>query len=122
MPEVIDKRLFEYIDGTSNKYWEVSLVYSQNAAPRYRYSVVTRWGKRTGNRWKDEGGTSKTLKTFSTQSAASRFMREKIRSKTRTGYVEVKHKKKKKPAPTKRKEPSMEEASLQRFSLMADDL
>ena len=65
-------RHFEFVEGTSNKFWEVSQ--SDN-------STTTRWG-RIGS-----SGQSKT-KTYPDQQAAADAMAKLIQEKTGEGYVE----------------------------------
>ena len=65
-------RYFEYIEGTSNKFWEVSQADN---------TMTTRWG-RIGS-----GGQSKT-KTFADSQAAANAMALLIEEKTEEGYVE----------------------------------
>lgn len=65
-------RYFEYVEGSSNKFWEVSQ--SGN-------TMNTRWG-RIGS-----AGQSKT-KTFADEQAAANVMADLIKKKTEEGYVE----------------------------------
>ena len=65
-------RYFEFVEGTSSKFWEVS----QSGA-----DMTTRWG-RIGT-----AGQSKT-KTFADQAAAARQVAKLIEEKTGEGYVE----------------------------------
>jgi DNA ligase 1 len=65
-------RYFEYAQGTSNKFWEVSQ--SGN-------NMTTRWG-RIGS-----AGQSKT-KTFADEQAAANATANLIKEKTDKGYVE----------------------------------
>jgi DNA ligase-1 len=65
-------RYFEFIQGNSSKFWEVSQ--SGNA-------MITRWG-RIGS-----AGQSKT-KTFADESTSVNAMTEIIRDKTAEGYIE----------------------------------
>ncbi len=65
-------RYFEYVEGCSNKFWEVSQ--SGNA-------MTTRWGRIGSN------GQSKT-KTFADEQAAANAMARLIEEKTGEGYVE----------------------------------
>lgn len=65
-------RYFEYVEGTSAKFWEVSQ--SGN-------DMTTRWG-RIGS-----AGQSKT-KTFASESAAAEAVADLIAAKTKDGYAE----------------------------------
>ena len=65
-------RYFEFVDGTSNKFWEVSQAGD---------TMTTRWG-RAGS-----GGQSKT-KSFADAAGAAKAMESLIREKTGEGYVE----------------------------------
>ncbi|MFO0968606.1 MAG: DNA ligase [Gemmataceae bacterium] len=65
-------RYFEYVEGTSSKFWEVS----QSGA-----DMTTRWG-RIGS-----AGQSKT-KTFADEAAAARQVEKLIAEKVEEGYVE----------------------------------
>jgi DNA ligase-1 len=65
-------RHFEFVEGTSNKFWEVSQ--SQN-------SMTTRWGRIGSN------GQSKT-KAYADPQAAADAMAKLIQEKTDEGYVE----------------------------------
>jgi DNA ligase-1 len=65
-------RHFEFVQGTSSKFWEVS---------QSGKSMTTRWGRIGSN------GQSKT-KTFPDQQAASDAMANLIQEKTDEGYVE----------------------------------
>jgi DNA ligase-1 len=67
------KRMFEFSDGKSNKFWEVW----QSGA-----DMTTRWG-RIGS-----AGQSKT-KTFADAAAASRQIEKLIQEKTEEGYEEA---------------------------------
>ena len=66
------KRLFEYVEGTSSKFWEISVSGS---------SLTTRWG-RIGT-----DGQSKT-KTFADANKAQAEADKLIEEKTGKGYVE----------------------------------
>lgn len=68
-------RYFEFVGGTSNKFWEISQ--STN-------TVTTRWG-RIGS-----AGQSKT-KTFADEAAAANAMTALMRQKTDEGYAEQNH-------------------------------
>ncbi len=65
-------RYFEYVQGGSNKFWEVS--HSSNA-------ITVRWGRIGSN------GQSKT-KTFADEKSAANSMAKLIEEKTGEGYVE----------------------------------
>ena len=65
-------RYFEFVQGTSSKFWEVSQ--TENA-------MTTRWG-RIGS-----SGQSKT-KTFADEHAAAKSMAKLIAEKTNEGYLE----------------------------------
>jgi len=66
------KRLFEFVEGTSSKFWEVWVE---------GRDVTTRWG-RIGT-----DGQTKT-KTFKDESAAQAEMAKLIKEKTGKGYQE----------------------------------
>jgi len=63
---------FEFVEGTSNKFWEVSQ--SGN-------TMTTRWGRIGSN------GQSKT-KTFADEQSAANAMAKLIQEKTEEGYIE----------------------------------
>ena len=65
-------RYFEYVQDTSNKFWEISQ--SGN-------KVTTRWGRI------DSNGQNKT-KTFADEGSAADFAAKLIKEKTGEGYVE----------------------------------
>jgi len=65
-------RYFEYVEGKSSKFWEVSLAGNE---------MTTRWG-RIGS-----AGQSKT-KAFANESTAAQQVEKLIREKTEEGYVE----------------------------------
>ena len=65
------KRYFEFVEGSSSKFWEVSVS---------GLDVTTRWGK-IGT-----GGQSKT-KTFASETAAAAEAEKLIEEKTEKGYV-----------------------------------
>jgi len=65
-------RYFEYVQGTSSKFWEVS---------RAGTAMTTRWGRIGSN------GQSKT-KTFADEIAAANAMAKLIEEKTAEGYLE----------------------------------
>lgn len=67
------KRRFEFVEGTSSKFWELSL----NGA-----EVIVRFG-RIGT-----GGQAE-CKTFADAAAASKHAERKIREKLAKGYAEV---------------------------------
>jgi DNA ligase-1 len=69
---VTKPRYFEYVEGASNKFWEVSCAGD---------ALSTRWG-RIGST-----GQSKT-KTFANEQAAAAAMAKLIEEKTGEGYVE----------------------------------
>lgn len=66
------KRYFEFVEGTSSKFWEISMSGSD---------VTTRWGKIGTD------GQSKT-KTFKDEAAAKKEYDKLIAEKTGKGYVE----------------------------------
>ena len=65
-------RHFEFIDGNSSKFWEIS---------RSGNTMTTRWGRIESN------GQSKT-KTFNSEETAESAMAKLIKEKTGEGYVE----------------------------------
>jgi DNA ligase-1 len=65
-------RYFEYVEGTSSKFWEVSQSGNE---------MTTRWG-RIGST-----GQSKT-KSFADEAAAAKQVEKLIAEKTREGYIE----------------------------------
>ncbi len=66
-------RRFEYTEGTSNKFWEITVSAD---------TVTTRWGRI------DTDGQLKS-KTFDTHAAAGKEADKQIQGKTKKGYVEV---------------------------------
>jgi DNA ligase-1 len=70
--ESMDPRHFEFVEGTSSKFWEIE---------RAGRDVTTRWG-RIGS-----AGQSKT-KTFSDEIAAMKEYEKLIAEKSRSGYIE----------------------------------
>ena len=66
------KRYYEFVDGTSSKFWEISMSGSE---------VTTRWGKIGTD------GQSKT-KPFKDEAAAKKEYDKLIEEKTGKGYVE----------------------------------
>lgn len=65
-------RYFEYVEGTSNKFWEISLA---------GHAMTTRWGRIGSN------GQSKT-KTFADEHSTADAAAKLIKEKTGEGYVE----------------------------------
>jgi len=76
---VMKTRRFEFIGGTSAKFWEVKIPSVSASAPE----VILRWG-RIGRK-----GQEKT-KLFTYWREANAFATKKIREKLAKGYVEVK--------------------------------
>ena len=74
MPTTATTRRFEFVEGSSDKFYEVSTNDNQ---------VVIRFGRNGTN------GQTET-KTFSDATAASKHAQRKIEEKVRKGYVEVK--------------------------------
>ncbi len=74
MPTTATRRRFEFVEGTSDKFYELSTNDNQ---------VVIRFGRNGTN------GQAET-KTFSDATAASKHAQRKIEEKVRKGYVEVK--------------------------------
>ena len=73
MPRTISKRRFEYVAGTSNKFWEIEVSGAE---------VIVRFG-RNGTH-----GQSST-KTFGNEAAATKHADKLITEKIGKGYVEV---------------------------------
>ena len=73
MPRTISKRRFEYVAGTSDKFWEIHV--SGN-------DVIVRFGRNGTN------GQSST-KTFGNEAAATKHAGKLIADNTNKGYVEV---------------------------------
>ena len=121
MSELIQKTLLELVSPSNNKFYEMTIMYHRDRPVTERFTIETRWGKRLGD-WKhaEAIGTRKRFKACRTQRNAENLMNEQLRGKKRKGYVEVKIRKKKKV--TIPEDKTLEEASLERFSLMADDL
>lgn len=72
-PPLAGTRYFEFVDGSSSKFWEISLDGT---------AVTTRWG-RIGS-----DGQSKT-KTFASDQAAQKEYDSLVRSKVKSGYAEA---------------------------------
>ena len=71
-PKTGTRRHFEFVEGTSNKFWEIA---------RAGCEVTTHWG-RIG-----AGGQSKT-KTLPDEAAATKEYEKLVAEKTKNGYVE----------------------------------
>lgn len=119
--EVLDKTLMECTSGSSNKFYEVTLL-KEEIENKIFFTLMARWGSRKGvhrnkNMWKTEGGQFQQKYRGLGFATAKRKMRELIRSKTQKGYKKVKipiPKTKKK----EKKEKTLEETSLERFRML----
>jgi hypothetical protein len=125
--EIIKRELLELVGVKNgkihNKFYELTLWSTDHNS----FEVISRWGSRgdqkrysTKHEWKTEGGTSKMLRRERFQGAANRFFNDQLRGKITKGYKKVTLPEKKKPR--KKVESTMEEASLSRFSFIAEDL
>ena len=73
MPRTISKRRFEYVAGTSDKFWEIHVSGKE---------VIVRFGRNGTN------GQSST-KTFGNEAAATKHADKLVTEKTNKGYVKV---------------------------------
>lgn len=122
--DIVKKRIFEYTEGSSNKFWEISLCvgncWGEGGYSR-GYSIQVRWGSKNGNsKWLEKGGQTKLLANSTLSLAVAEIdFTTKIRSKLDKGYKEVGIKEEK----LETNEPqTIEDASLSRFSMIMDDL
>ena len=73
MPRTISKRRFEYVVGSSDKFWEIHVSGKE---------VIVRFGRNGTN------GQSST-KTFGNEAAATKHPDKLVTEKTNKGYVKV---------------------------------
>ena len=121
--ELIKKNLLEFVEGTSNKFWEISLYKDKFTNTLH---VKTRWGKRDNKKfknWKEDGGTTSTLKVFPANKEfyANRLYGDKLRGKIEKGYKGVSVQSKKTGKALSKAKIELEDETLSRFNLMMDD-
>lgn len=120
--EIVKQVMMECTTNGSNKYYEVTLTLKSTARGSDQYSVTARYGKRVG-RWLTLGGTLVPKKTSQYLRTAEQAMAALVRSRQAKGYVKFENKKTKAKNTKKveKKEKTMEEVSLERFSFIASE-
>lgn len=120
-PEILKQVLLECTEGRRNKFYELTLWFLGDTEKGY--AIESRWGSRKDN-WKYDSsvGSHKRLRHAKYQRTLDKFFDDQIRSKTNRSNQPYRKVDKSKPKKVESATPTIEEASLERFGAMANEI